>query len=809
MSTMDISQLTNDGDIIIQGHFEVSLVAAAYLGSLSGCLLTIELLHRRGTGLGNWRSWLVLETVSCATCMALVGIWCMHFIGNRAIVLGDGDPRKQLVYSPGYTTLSIFLPIIGLTLAFSAAELSARTTFLHWAALTCTGIFAGLSIVGMHYVGNFGISNYSLHYAHRLIVASVIIAIGDCMLVLLLFYTLREKWISSWWKRLLCAAFLAGGVSAMHFSASTGCRYERKKLNSDDEIRTRNTQVAVAGALCAAAFAILLIILVVSRHRARLRKTSSRKVMLACAMFDEAGRILVTTDGVLPAKEITDKYQHRTFSEDFDTAHPVFQWIYRVSHNWAGVSELIPRMKNHMGNMNSHMDSTLDYSVIFRERFCIAAASLAGGMHMTIERMGVLYDRIVETGTLKAEDKNNRHTQGDLEAAKQSDLFGKGQLLFLTRQLNSEDVSDLINAGYRFGHVQQVGRNISQPLQIPLPALEAHITGLKSYVNMNSSLEKSGTWLSFFALIPRTSGKGFDVAVKREERNQLPDVLLTPSEPQPWQVDFLHRMDGMRTSSCMAFLQDRNAVDAPRSSSERTFSNELLRATEALRQQVPPEWFREARFVAQPVYAHYPQRSRVNNNTSLTCIYSFCVIADLHISAEAYRDLARTPLTFFSARQRCYPGSPDHSTLAREIHQEFGPLLTRRLPSTDLGVRNPNNMWRSALDRKSGKSRISTPNSRNSSIAQISDSSSVHELVEKPGRGRTPAAGGDSHWGGILVDSETVVESDSKQGWNQAESPGLNLGLKTAITTARQDDTFVDELLHVTKTRFLPQRIGY
>ena len=63
----------------VPSHFEPGIVAASYFASLCGCLLTIEMLHRRGTALGNLRSW--FETLGCAISMGLVGIWCMHFIG--------------------------------------------------------------------------------------------------------------------------------------------------------------------------------------------------------------------------------------------------------------------------------------------------------------------------------------------------------------------------------------------------------------------------------------------------------------------------------------------------------------------------------------------------------------------------------------------------------------------------------------------------------------------------------------------------------------------------------------------------------
>lgn len=45
----------------VPSHFDPSIVAASYFASLCGCLLTIELLHRRGTALNNFRSWSVLD----------------------------------------------------------------------------------------------------------------------------------------------------------------------------------------------------------------------------------------------------------------------------------------------------------------------------------------------------------------------------------------------------------------------------------------------------------------------------------------------------------------------------------------------------------------------------------------------------------------------------------------------------------------------------------------------------------------------------------------------------------------------------
>jgi NO-binding membrane sensor protein with MHYT domain len=199
---------------VVKSRFDWGVVAASCIASLCGCYLAVELLHRRSTGVRSKRSWLVfaqhglfdshtncitrVETVTCAICLGLIGIWCMHFIGNRAIILGDGSDDLQLVYNPGFSVLSALLPIIILVIAFALQELQYRSRKHRSIALVVTGICSGLSVVGMHYVGNLGISNYHLHYPPGFFAASFIIAVADCLTVMGLFYTWRERWISHW-----------------------------------------------------------------------------------------------------------------------------------------------------------------------------------------------------------------------------------------------------------------------------------------------------------------------------------------------------------------------------------------------------------------------------------------------------------------------------------------------------------------------------------------------------------------------------------------------------------------------------------
>ncbi|KAF2722533.1 hypothetical protein K431DRAFT_245067 [Polychaeton citri CBS 116435] len=799
--------------------------------------------------------------------MGLIGIWCMHFIGNRAISMHEGESELQLVYNAGFNTLSVFLPVIGLTIAFSTAEFQAHSPLLHWALLACTGIFAGLSIVGMHYMGNFGITNYTIEYGPQYLIASVLIAIGDCLGVLVIFYTWREKWINSWWKRLLCASLLSGGVTSMHFTASTGCIYKLKHFTNRGSLMARNIQVIVAGALCGTAALTVFGVLFFTQYRARILKGRSQKVMLACAIFDPQGRIMVTTEGVLPAREITNRYHHCSFNEEFDTQHPVFEWIFRVTRNWDGVNDLIPRMKSHLGALRDESsedsrptssassavydpETYSDYSIIFRERFCTAAASLATAMGLPLDRLGVLYDKIVDTGTLPTERSSRRNAvadnkmDDDVEAALQPGVFGQGQLLFLVRQLTYEEADKLLNAGFRFSSTQHVGRNIAGTMQIPLSTFEAHAGGLKRFVDSHERQQKTGTYLTMFTLIGKPNNRGFDVAVKRTDESQLPDAQLFPYWPEPWQMEFLKRLDGHKLSSCVMYLEEKLSNIDHCDPGEGHLASSLLLAIRRLCQQVPESWCRDARFLAKPLYAHYAQNAR--GRSVPVMLYSFITVADLHSSTtDNSASVTRIPLSFFAVRQRCYIGSPDHMVLAREIHQEFGPLLARRfvLPRPTRSKRyshlrkittgGPSSSARSTssdgYDESDGIELTHSDDlaGKKSSGTAISGTTTV-TVREDRGRRRSSALAHtrsngsssnnsrDNILGGILVNSETVIRTTDRDDAKLNSSTDLCIGgvsggagVKVACGTAKAEETFVDELMAATRARFMPKSAAY
>lgn len=211
---------------VVQFTFTPWVIVLSCFVSFLGSATTVELLHRRQTRRGLMCQFhLGLSAVA----FGLVAIWCMHFVGNKAIVMGDGRHDIQLSYSPGYTALSALLPVLGLYLGFSAIDRYGGKSkqFLH-PSLAVAGLTAGLSIMGMHYIGNLGTSNYHLQHNRTNIMGAAAIAVFDCWFSFTLFFHLREHWMNDWWLRLPCSVLLAAAVSGMHWTAAVGTTYSMK-----------------------------------------------------------------------------------------------------------------------------------------------------------------------------------------------------------------------------------------------------------------------------------------------------------------------------------------------------------------------------------------------------------------------------------------------------------------------------------------------------------------------------------------------------------------------------------------------------
>jgi hypothetical protein len=477
--------------------------------------------------------------------------------------------------------------------------------------------------------------------------------------------------------------------------------------------------------------------------------------------------------------------------------------------------------------------------------------------------------------------------------------------MFITRQASEADVDKLLNAGYKFASILHVSRTLAQAMQIPTITLDVHLADIKRYLDNLKSVEKTGTWLAIFAMIPKPNQKGFEVVVDKDHRDQLPDVQLLPQRLNNWQIEMINYIDGYRAGTCFTFLDDHiHRIATGETSAEMHFARILRDAITQLFERVPSEWTREARFSAQQLTAHYSRTQP--NRASSTTLYAFTIIADMHTSIDPRRtpSISRIPLSFFDTRQRCYPGSPDHAILANEIVQMFGPLLSRKFNkdkerqrnhhkrfSANSGDDDNNSNGRCILSRTSmtsGGSRLTRHSSTDKKSADHEDSTgSEYELIDtanyssrpglvgsdaagvnnstranslrilgrsnknngnryNPRRDRDQQNGGPSSaWGngGILVSSETVIETDSNSeifgpsssadedvrgsttnigagvsGISGPPDPTIahtstatvisnkEMGTRVAISATKPEVTFVDHLVGITKARNVPAK---
>lgn len=174
--------------------------------------------------------------------MGGIATWCMHFTGNRAVILGHGEAEIQIAYSAGFTTVSFFLPVVVVIVAFGVVGYDDR---LSKTRIIMGGTLQGLGLVCMHYVGQAGIYNYECHYDIAFVIPALFVAILSSIGALGAYSLCRAQWSSCWWKRGICAKILSLGVSGMHWLASIGTLYKLRKVNPSQVKNVSRTSTVI------------------------------------------------------------------------------------------------------------------------------------------------------------------------------------------------------------------------------------------------------------------------------------------------------------------------------------------------------------------------------------------------------------------------------------------------------------------------------------------------------------------------------------------------------------------------------------
>ncbi|MDJ0944659.1 MAG: MHYT domain-containing protein [Kiloniellales bacterium] len=179
-------------------------VVIAILGAYAGLRLARGLLRQGGT--------LRKALLSAAAVTIGGGIWSMHFVGMLALELPvtiNYDVLLTLISA----LVSILVTGIGLSVA-SYGEASLRR-------LAAAGVFMGLGISSMHYIGMAAVrANCVISYAWGLVAASVLVGIAAASLALWLAFNLKGPW------QTLAAAVVMGlAIAGMHYTAMAAATF--------------------------------------------------------------------------------------------------------------------------------------------------------------------------------------------------------------------------------------------------------------------------------------------------------------------------------------------------------------------------------------------------------------------------------------------------------------------------------------------------------------------------------------------------------------------------------------------------------
>ncbi|CZT44145.1 uncharacterized protein RSE6_04275 [Rhynchosporium secalis] len=613
---------------IVSKTYKAGYVFLSYSVSCLGAFTTLEIMKRRAASNGSYNNLLLL---AASLSMGGITTWCMHFIGDCAIVLGKGQPEIQWTIAPGLTIVSFFVPVIIQLIALLVAgsnEGSIPCTFLG-------GILAGLGAGGMHYLGQYSLLNYDCTFDVGLMVGATILAIVASVVALLAFFMLRAAWHTSWWKRALCAVVLASGISGMHWIMSIGTSY---RLNGWDPDISDNFSKST----------VVTVIIVMS------------------------------------------------LDDVFGVSHPVFQWLFRASRNWRAISHLFPGMRRHLirtgikARMGSLDDAALfkesgtpinDYSIVFRELFCLAVTELGADLHQPIERLGVLYDEVITTGlgvTVSEKGQKSIATMAssllDLERdGNDGSSLGKGQLLFLVSRAERFQVERLEAIGFRFAHPSSVNIILSNSLKVGSRVLARHLEVMRTYYTDHHILEP-GIHLGCFAIRASIAvgRRGFDILVRRDAKNQLPTMQAPFDLLEPWHIEYLNSMDA-KTVSVLGKQLHKDSKPSNKDAKRRKFAKDFLRTLEALKEEIEDPLFSDSMLISRPF--EIPCRSKDKDSPpGVALMIAFRIILPLHCRAPG-RKLTFTPLDLFKTQQRVYENSRDHVWFAKSIYREFVPLL--------------------------------------------------------------------------------------------------------------------------------------
>jgi len=194
--------------MVVTGTYNPHLVALSILVAAFASYTALDLGGRvAATRAVAPRVWLVAAAIAMGG-----GIWSMHFIAMLAF-----NTPIPMSYDIGLTTLSLVVAIFVTGAGFYFINRQSAPPLF----LVFSGIFMGLGIAAMHYIGMAAMREHAeISYDFLFVALSLIIAIGASTAALWLAFRTADLG-----QKLVAAVVMGVAISGMHYSAMRGTTF--------------------------------------------------------------------------------------------------------------------------------------------------------------------------------------------------------------------------------------------------------------------------------------------------------------------------------------------------------------------------------------------------------------------------------------------------------------------------------------------------------------------------------------------------------------------------------------------------------
>jgi methyl-accepting chemotaxis protein PixJ len=231
------------------GTYDIWFVILSYVVSVFGSFTALELAGRVIEEAHKMKRLLWILAASVA--LGGGGIWSMHFIAMLAFKLPIAV-NYDIALTAASLIAAIMVTGVGLFIV-TGKDLS-------MSRLCAAGVFVGIGVCTMHYIGMEAMRMAAtLEYDPLIFVLSFVVAIVVATVGLLLMVTMRQGV-----QRLVSAFVIAFAVSGMHYTAMFGTTCRPTFAPGQNDIAVTISPNMMAGSIAAATMAVLLLSLLLS-----------------------------------------------------------------------------------------------------------------------------------------------------------------------------------------------------------------------------------------------------------------------------------------------------------------------------------------------------------------------------------------------------------------------------------------------------------------------------------------------------------------------------------------------------------------